>query len=94
MKERRARGGIHSRESAGRTGCVLWRAGSGRVEMWILLWVGKMSRGYTITSGSVLFTVQRCKHTQVVASDPPMVPDENEAAGRSKRAYEVEHSKS
>ena len=73
---------------------MLGRAGSGRVEIWILLWVGKMSFGYTIISESVLLTVRRCKYTQVVASDPPMVPDENEAAGRSKRAYEVEHSKS
>ena len=72
---------------------MLGRAGSGRVEMGILLWVGKMSFGYTIISESVLLTVRRCKHTQVVASDP-LVPDENEAVGRNKRAYEVEESKS
>ena len=38
----------------------------------MLLWAGQMSFGYTITSGSIRFTVRRCKYTQVVASDPPM----------------------
>ena len=73
---------------------MLGRAGSGRVEMGILLWAGEMSLGYTITSGSIGFTVRRCKYIQLVASDPLMVPDENEAVGRNKRAYEVEESKS
>ena len=67
-EETKSEGGIQSRESTGRTGCVLGRAGSGRVKMGILLWVGRMSFGYTITSGSILLTVRRYKHTQVCSS--------------------------
>ena len=51
---------------------MLGRAGNGRVDKMMSLWAGQMSFGYTITSGSIRFTVRRCKYTQVVVSDPPM----------------------
>ena len=74
---------------------MLGRAGNGRVDKMMSLWAGQMSFGYTITSGSIRFTVRRCKYTQVVVSGHThrWVPNENEAAGRSTQAYEVEYSK-